>query len=320
MAVRAFDASDLEQWVEESISAQIWLAEKLDIPVDGFESLDGFWQRWAAASDPSITPAIFAPSINAHRSTFKKWLEKQSERPFVVTADSKGEALAFLACLFQDSAIAPRSGDLAAVFESAQRLRTLATSTSPFIPIVCTEKAEHELATAYRRHHCIVVRPRNAIDSKPDIALDLLDHDGFVKALAAMGIERDKAERLARESGRSPTILRRRLSKIDAIRTPQWAGDAGIARSLIPMALIGAWHAQTSADREVVETLSGRSYQKIEESVTDLRERDDSPVWSVREYRGVASKIDALFAINRKVTEKDLTDFFLLAEICAFRD
>ena len=315
MAVRAFDASDLEQWVEESISAQIWLAEKLDIPVDGFESLDGFWQRWAAASDPSITPAIFAPSINAHRSTFKKWLEKQSERPFVVTADSKGEALAFLACLFQDSAIAPRSGDLAAVFESAQRLRTLATSTSPFIPIVCTERAEHELATAYRRHHCIVVRPRNAIDSKPDIALDLLDHDGFVKALAAMGIERDKAERFARESGRSPTILRRRLSKIDAIRTPQWAGDAGIARSLIPMALIGAWHAQTSADREVVETLSGRSYQKIEESVTDLRERDDSPVWSVREYRGVASKIDALFAINRKVTEKDLTDFFLLAKI-----
>ena len=34
-AVRALDASDLEQWLEESLPAQIWLAEKLDRPADG---------------------------------------------------------------------------------------------------------------------------------------------------------------------------------------------------------------------------------------------------------------------------------------------
>ena len=313
-AVRSFDASGLEQWLEESIAGQIWLAEKLKIHMDGVQTLDQCWALWAEASEPPLTEAIFAPSIDAHREAFKEWLGKPCDRLFNVAADSKEEALAFLACLFGDSAIAPRWGDLAAVFESAQSLRTLATSTSPFIPIVCTEEAERELATAYRRHHCIVVRPRNAIDSKPDIALDLLNHDDFMKGLAAMGIESDTAEQLGRESGRSPTILRRRLSKIDAIRTPQWAGDAGIARSLIPLTLIGAWNAKSTADSEVVGTLSGRSYQEVEEIVTDLRERNDSPVWAVREYRGVASKIDALFAINRKVTEKDLTDFFRLAK------
>ena len=313
-AVRVFDASDLEQWLEESIAGQIWLAEKLNIGADGLETLDQCWTRWAEASELQMTGAIFASSINAHRKTFKEWLDKPCDRLFIVAADSKDEALAFLACLFQDSAIASRWGDLAAVFESANRLQKLAIATSPFIPIVCTEKAERELATAYRRHHCIVVRPRNTIDSKPDISLDLLNQDAFVKALTAMGIESDRADQLGRESGRSPTILRRLLSKNDAIRTPQWAGDAGIARSLIPMALIGAWNARATADREVVETLSGRSYQAIEEIITDLRELDDSPVWSVREYRGVASKIDALFAIHRKVTEKDLVDFFVLAE------
>ena len=41
---------------------------------------------------------------------------------------------------------------------------------------------------------------------------------------------------------------------------------------------------------------------------------DDSPVWSVGQYRGVASKIDALFAINKIVTEKDLNEFLWLAE------
>ena len=313
-SVRVLDASDLEQWLEESIPAQMWLAEQLALPINEFETLDRCWQRWEEASDPKMTPALFEPSIIAYGDTFKKWLEKPSEKPFVVAADSRDEALAFLSCLFREGDIDKLSGDLAAVFKSAETLRTLAASSSPFIPIVCTEEAERELATVYRRLHCIIVRPRNAIDSKPDIALDLLNHDAFRKALAEMGIEDDSVERLGRESGRSPTILRRRLSKIETTRKPQWAGDVESARSLIPMALVGAWHAKSDADCEVVSTLADRPYQQIEESVAHLLQFDECPVWSIGQHRGVASKIDALFALNKQVTEENLAEFFWLAE------
>ena len=313
-AVRAFDASDLEQWLEQSIPAQMWLAEQLAIWDDRFETLDECWRRWEEASDPKMTPALFEPSIVAYRDTFKKWLEKPSEKPFVVAADSTDEALAFLSCLFQDEDIDTLSGDLAAVFKSAEPLRTLAASSSPFIPIVYTQETERELAAVYRRLHCIIVRLRNAVDSKPDIALDLLNYDGFKKALAEMGIKDDRVERLARESGRSPTILLRRLSKIEAIRKPQWAGDVESARSLIPMALVGAWHAKADADCEVVSTLAVRPYQEIEKSVASLLLFDDSPVWSIGQYRGVASRIDAVFAVNKRVSKPDLDNFFDLAE------
>ena len=313
-AVRAFDASDLEQWLEEAIPAQMWLAEQLAMQVSGFETLDQCWQRWEKASEPKMTPTMFEPSIIAYRDTFNEWLEKPSEKPLVVAADSKDEALAFLSCLFQDSAIAPSLRDLAVVFKSAETLQTLANSLSPFIPIVYSEEAERELAALYRRLHCIIVRPRNTVDSEPDIALDLLNHDAFEKALAEMGIEGDEAERLARESGRSPTILRRRRSQIDAIKRPQWSGNAEIAKSLIPMTLVGAWHAQSNADREIISTLADRPYQETEESVARLLQCDDCPVWSTGQYRGVVSKIDALFAINKHVTEKNLTEFFWLAE------
>ena len=313
-AVRAYDASDLEQWLEESIPAQIWLAEQVAPQVTGFETLDQCWRRWEDASDPKMTRALFEPSIIAYRDDFKKWLEKPSKKPFVVAADSRDEALAFLSRLFEDSAIPSRSRDLAAVFKSAEPLQTLANSSSPFIPIVYTQQAERELAAVYRRLHCIIVRPRNAVDRKPDIALDLLNHDAFRRALAEMGIKDYGVERLVRESGRSPTILRRRLSKIDAIRKPQWAGDVENARSLIPITLVGVWHTQSKADREIVSALADRPYQEIEENFADLLPFDDCPVWSIGQYRGVASKIDALFAINRHMTEKNLTEFFWLAE------
>ena len=313
-AVRAFDASDLEQWVEESIPGQMWLAEQLAIPVDGFETLDQCWRRWAEASEPKMSPSIFEPSITTYRKKFKKWLENPNKDPFVVAADSSDEALAFLACLFQGDAIEPKWGDLTAVFTAADTLRTLAASSPRFIPIVYTEEVERELATVYRRLHCIIVRPRNAIDSKPDIALDLLKYNAFEKALAEMGIEGDRVERLARESGCSPTILRRRLSKILAIKTPQWAGDSVTARDLLPMTLIGAWNATSKADCEILAILAEKPYQDIEKSIARLLQVDDSPVWSVGHYRGVVSKIDSLFAINSQITEPDLTAFFSLAE------
>jgi addiction module HigA family antidote len=311
--VRAFDASDLEQWLEQSVPAQIWIAELLAMTDRGYETLEQAGRRWANASEPHLTPEIFAPSIAAYRGTFKAWLDKPSDRPFVVAADSRGEALAFLACLF-DAEELRQFKDLAAVFTSPATLRTLLASSVPFIPIVHSEDAERELADAHRRLHCIVFRPRNAVDTEADIALDLLGYDAFEKALIAMGIEKGDVDRLARESGRSPTILRRRLSQNAAIRTPAWAGDDNTAKTLVPMALIGAWHAEPEADREIVSYVADRKYEAIEDDIARLLLFDDSPVWSAGRYRGIASKIDALFAIARMVTLADFDRFFDAAE------
>ena len=312
-SVRAIDASDLEQWLEESIPAQMWLAEKLGVPITGFETLEHCWDRWSLASNPPMTAEMFTPSIAAYRETLKSWLMGSSNRIFIVAADSRDEALAFLACQFREPEIAAQAGDLAVVFESAQTLRSLASSSSPFIPIVTTEDAERELASFHPRLHCISIRPRNAVDSKPDIALDLLGYDAFEKALAAMGISGAEVERLDRASGRSPTILRRQLSNIDAIRMPRWARDLPIGRALIPMTLVGAWYAKSKADCEVLSALAETDYKNIENSIVGLLQQDDSPVWSVGQYRGVNSKIDALFGISKSITQADLERFFKVA-------
>ena len=320
-AVKAFDASALETWLTQSIPAQIWLAEELEMNTDGVETLHRFWERWSLASTPKLTRQVFAPSIQACRKKVADWLRSEPERPFVVAADSKGEAIAFLACLFRDLTVAPEdnptvtsTADLAAIFDSPATLRSLAASRARFLPIVHSEEVERELAPLHRRLHSITVRPRNAVQSEPDIPLDLLTHEAFRAALDSMGIDHDRAERLDRESGRSPTILRRRLSTIGAIRTPEWAADGDIAKRLIPMALVGAWHRDSDADREVLSCLARASYGDIDKDFGRLLQMDDSPVWSAGRLHGVASKIDSVFAIKQHVTEQDLNDFFLLAE------
>ncbi len=310
--VRALDASDLEQWLEGSIAPRMWLAEKLGIPTEGFETLDSCWRRWAEATQPEMKPEIFKSSVDAHRKEFENWLAKPSERPFVVTADSRDEALAFLHCLFRK--IGEPWADLAAVFRSTETLRRLAESSASFIPVVPTEEAERELAGFRSSRRCIAVRLCGTFELQPDIALEILDDGAFRRALAAMDIEEDEIDRLARKSARSPTILRRRLSQIPAIRNPQWAESEETARKLIPIALLGAWDAKSDADQKIIVRLAAELPQEIERNVTGLLDIEDSPVWSVGNYRGAAAKIDALFAIHRHVIEQDITKFMELAE------
>lgn len=314
-AVRAYDASDLEQWLEESIPVQIWFAEQLGLPKFGFRSLDECWKSWSAASEPRLTPATFDTSVAAHAGALESWLESEPLGPLYVAADSREEALAFLACFFRHNTNRLECGDRIAVFESADVLRELASSSAPFIPIVKNEETERALARLYRARHCIVVRPRYAVQSDPDIVLKRLTHEYFVEALATMGFDRTEAESLARASGRSLTVLRRRLSCIKAIRVPVWASDAAIARSLIPMALIGDWQSNCDADRAILSLLADKSHEEIEQDFRELLNLDDAPVWLRGQSRGVVSKIDALTAVGGRVTAKRLSNFLFLAEM-----
>lgn len=315
-SVRAYDASDLEQWLEQSIPAQGWLAEQTGSSAAGAHSLDEQWHRWASVTHPELSKELFAPSVERHKGTLTSWLAKEPSSPLLVCADSKTEALAFLSCLFDcDDVAGAGHKDRVVVFSSPDTLRKLLSSSSSFIPVVFTEESERELGGIHGKLHSIIVRPRNAVDATPDIALDLIGREAFQKTLAAMGIGDHDAEVLGRESGYSPTILRRRLSRNPAVRTPLWTQQPGAVRNLIPMMLVGAWHVQSKADCEILSLLAATSYPELEKQIAILRTFDDSPIWSVGQFRGVASKIDAFFAVQSAVTSKDIDDFLFAAEI-----
>lgn len=313
--VLALDASDLEQWLEDSIEGQVWMAEELSLPsLHDCMTLNGAWREWSEASEPPMADALFAPAVCEHRARVVSWLERSTgDRPLLVAADSMGEALAFLSCLFRDENVPREWADRAVVVNSARTLKHLAPSTSRFIPIVAGKEAERELASLYRQRRCIVVRPRNAVGRRPDVELGLLRPDSLEEALGVMGLSRDDADRLARESGGSPTVLRRRRSEIDAVREPWWAEKVEVARKLVPMVLIGAWNAASKTDQEVLGLLADKPFRQIEEDVAALLGSDDCPVWSVDRHQGVVSKFDGLFAIARHMTSADLRRFLAVA-------
>ena len=106
----------------------------------------------------------------------------------------------------------------------------------------------------------------------------------------------------------------RRLSTTPGSQRATWAYDDDVLEAAVVPALIGAWNAGADADRDALALLADTDYEQVERAVSRLRNREDPPVWSIGKYRGVCSRIDALFSVAPAVTTKNLDDFFFLAE------
>jgi len=321
--VRAFDASDLEQWLEQSLPAQAWFANETHIPAEHVRSLDKCWADWANVSTPPLTGTLFSSAIEATKRTMLSHLSKPSDGPTLIAADSTEEALAFLAQLLSE-----RGGEELAsyrdrilVFDKPGVLQRLAQGAHTFIPVVFTREVERELAPYAKSMHAIVVYPRNAACTEPHIILEPANYETFNKALEEMGKNRDEITRLANESGRSLTVLRRRLATVDAVRTPHWAADHKTAMSLVPFLFVGAWQSTNAADRLGLSLLAGdRPYDDLEKEVQSLAHLNDAPIWSIGAYRGIISKIDLLYAIAGIVTPDDLKRYFSIARMVLGED
>lgn len=314
--VRAYDASDLEQWLEQSAETQVWFSERLGVPIEGFRSPDMCWSDWADVCEPVLSPSLFS-SAEGNIDDFNRWLSAPPERYFIVSADSPDEALAFACHAIREAkSDVDEPGAGALVFDTPEAIRRFrASNTAPRIAIIHDAVVEREIGDLYRGCHVIIMRPANDVDVEPDIRLRLPSRQNLSDALTSMEIDEDRIDRLIRESGRSPAVLRRRLSEVPAIHAPAWAGNPQISRKLLPAALIGAWSKASTADLEVVRRLLRTDDgNEVEDHVMELLILQDSPLWSRGDYRGVVSRIDALFGIASFVTEEDLKRYFVVAE------
>ncbi len=313
--VKVIDAIDLEQWMEQSIESQIWFAEETGMETKGVFTLDACWKKWIVDCEPSPSEVLFDEAVKRSKEKVNQKLFNSLNESLIITSDSTEEALAYLFCLFT-----PENPELfmfrdsIIVFKSTELLEKLVSKPVHFIAVTANREVEKVIAQHKQNLRSILIYPRNTTNVEADIELDTLSNDLFKKALRIMGCNPDDVNRLAYESGRSLTILRRRLSKSEAIRIPQWSKDNSIFKSLIPILFAGSWKTTNDGDRIVMEALLNElKYIDLEKDMAGMLQLEDSPVWTMGEFCGLVSKIDVLFAINKEIIKDELFRFLEIA-------
>jgi hypothetical protein len=199
--VRAFDADDLEQWLEESPAVALSFGDELGLIGPGVETLARSWQAWASQSNPTLTPGAL---FSAREPLLQKLVLElrnaiaSARSPITLRGDSVAEAVAF-ACatiLYEGSA------DNAVVITHIDGWRYV--EKNPQLSIAVAGIPEIA-ARAVQRNGLAVVGPLALgdlggsfdRDNDPEFRLERPDHRAFVEALIKLGIEKSDADRLA---------------------------------------------------------------------------------------------------------------------------
>jgi len=321
--VYAHDASDLEQWIETSLAAQTWFAQETDFPTEGVRTLEECWNEWLRECEGKISGKLFDGLVAESDKLIKRRLNSEESTLLTIAADSVGEALSFLYQFFAkcEEVEMQRLSDKALVFDRPETLKKLADGLSEHIVVSTNSETERQFPHVPVGASKVIVTRKNAANVSPDIVLQPISSEAFRVGLEEADFSRDDISRLDRESGRSLTILRRRLSPYPAVRSPKWCEDSQTANSLVPFLLTGKWVTKNDSDNEVLRLMSnGKTQEFLDDTFHHLLRLEDSPVWNVGSHRGLASSIDALFAISAFVKDDDLKRFFEIAEIVLGED
>lgn len=314
--VLAFDADDLEQWLEQTPAVALQFAEELGFSGWGVESPTHYWQLWSEQCLPAITPeAFFIDRTQTRERLIEKineCLRQNKQHTLAVSADSLEEATAFVVAVLNGC---PELVNSALVVTSPEGWRFVETNRQLRIAIAArTEIA----ATPTMRDGLLVIVPHAAGDvaGKPqgdEIVLERPKIYDFEKALISIGMEESDANRYALVTGRSWSVLRRQRAINPAIRRPAWL-EAPQATSLATLCLLGAWSENKEADLLLVSQLADKPYEEIERDLRELSQLDDSPVLRIGSIWKAKSPLELLDLFGSRITRDQLDRFLRIAQ------
>jgi len=321
--VRAIDADDIEQWLEQAPAVALAFAEELGLAGVGVVSLSTYFSSWSAQSKPRINTIALLTGRDAQRDRIlykcRGSGSNELSAPVPIKGDSVEEAVAFTAAtLLQDEGIALRT----VVVTDNNGWQFVAKNPNIRIAIA----ARPEIAEAPpQRDGLLVVVPYAKGDMSrqfkgtagrlddDETILDRVDHYEFDRALQELGIEENDARRLSGLCGRSWSIFRRQHATNPAIRSPAWL-EHSCASALSLVCLVGSWSSSKEADKEALSQIAGRSYESLERDLLTLEKLDDSPVIHIGTVWKAKSPLELLALFADRISEAEIERFFTQAE------
>lgn len=315
--VRAYDADELELWLEQETAVQLWFAELLGKPVQSMKSVERYWSDW----NRDVTPEISQDAVLASRQKERDLLlklakEKPSGSTIVVHADSVEEAVAFTCSTLMASEGAESS--CAVVVTNLDAWAAIATSSNINLAIAGDVSVAQG---APSKENLILISPfangdseahfpgHRHIDVDPDIVLQRTLPEDFRNSLEEMGVDHGDAQRLTLQCGRSWSVYRRLKNKNPALRQPNWS-DNKYTSALTTLALVGAFAEENEADLKVVEEISGQTSTALLQQAELLMKTDDGPVTRVNGVIKAKSLLE-LFVMNESGITNEMFDRFI---------
>ena len=316
--VIVYDGISLAQWLDEAPAVSRWFASQGYAGVysaDGIITADEHWKEWSCLGQLELTPDCVLAGRDTAREALIKRLE---EEPSIigVRASTKSEAIAFILATMKASGpeLSGRFFSTTLIIDQEDRFRSVSSSMQHALNLIVRfDNAGLFSSAVGHGHHVLVPLGADDVFSPDPITLPAVDRDALIEALEASGLSRSKASTLTKESGHDITILKKLLGFPSYGAT--WMKTQTI-REIIPALLLGRWDESYSGDVELLEKLSGMSYDQYKALLGRWLHLPESPLKKIGETWRLTSPLDLWRSISVHLLERDfklLEECFILA-------
>ncbi|WP_428265647.1 AAA family ATPase [Haliangium sp.] len=284
--VKLYDADDLATWLETAPSVAAWFAAgELRYPVTGLSDVESFLARWSARTEPPLPPSVMLAGRQRQATEVQRWLDEHATQsrsaPLTIRADSREEALAFVAAVLDAEAPERREQWLArtAVVEDqgAWRWAIGRQRAEPLLLLPDFEGFDRGVAGEYSGP-CVLalgkeVGTGEVFTPPAGLRLDFVPRPDMARALVDAGMSELDADRLASRAGGSLAALQQ-LCGYE--RRPPWVERSPRA-PLLAMLMAGSWRPGNQPDRAVLDAL-GSDADSVESLCAQLAATSEAPV------------------------------------------
>jgi hypothetical protein len=302
--VRAYGLDDIEAWLESAPVTHVWLSEELNLHPTGLVAGDSWWESWAGATSPALSPKIVLAGRDKAVEDLKSRL-MGSPQVVTIKGGSLYEILAFVwgaaqADVMDGGALAART----AWVDDITTWRALRDHPEPLLLAPVEDSLTDEMAAG--SHHHVVIPVLGSTDA--DIEIPPLDSVQVAETLKELGLEDPRNDEAARIARRSLLALRRHLAIKPELHQPSWAKPP-VARNVRRLLLTGQWNEASDADREIVASVFRVSYPEVADEMTERLSDGDPLVVRTGSTLGLVSPYDAWALLRRNLDTEDLRRF-----------
>ncbi len=323
-AIKALDASDLEQWLEQSPITSVWLSEEMGQAQSYLETSGIFLQNWLEATEPEFPSELLLNNREIAVQEIKKFLsDGQSGADLPVIADTRDEAVAFICATLKKLKYSDRP---VVVLKNEKAINEVGqwqiNSERPMLLIAHSKDIAKAIPTPLTNANILIIadarhgtirRSLSEGDDKNRLSSVVLPR---VESFDAIYPDNNESRTQYKRTGGSVSALHRISRKSGPRREPEWSKIKD--RNFIWLALLGGWDEKHDGDRDIIRTLSGfEEYQQWQDFVQKLIDAEEPPLertyGAKKEYR-LFSRVDAFLTISEKVTFEDINKFLNAAE------
>jgi len=307
--VRAYDADDLVHWIELYPQVGLWLAKLMGKRPIGIRDLEEVWREWSLSTRWPMSAELLLAGRDEEAARVLRWQHGQPSA-LALEGQSTQEAIAFVYAALSQLPDEYRAAyeQRCLVVSTAEAARQIGLSQVPLTIVL--EEGEPGLAVELIRKGHHVLLPHGSAIGSPDDVIRLPRPSGseFSEALGRMGIEKEDAAKLTRDSARNLSVLRRLIPSAPGGRVPVWA-EGEMGRSMIPFLLAGAWTESVDADKRVLAELSGEAYETLSARLARWAGLPDNPFRRAGTTWKVASPLDVWLQLAPQIRSADLERF-----------